>query len=157
MLVTGIGQLVTNDPEAGGGPLGVLTDAAVLVDRGRIAWVGPASDVPQGAGEQRLDVDGRCVVPGFVDAHTHLVFAGHRSPEFTARLQGEPYDGGGIATTVAATRAASSDELISGARRLERVLWNDPGTGVMRHADAGYDIAIGCAREQGLDLPMVGA
>lgn len=118
MLLTGIGQLVTNDPDTGGGPLGVLTDAAVLVDRGRIAWIGASSDVPEGAGEQRIDVDGRCVLPGFVDAHTHLVFAGHRSPEFAARLQGEPYDGGGIATTVAATRAASADQLITGARRL---------------------------------------
>ena len=118
MLLTGIGQLVTNDPETGGGPLGVRTNAAVIVDNGRVAWVGSSADVPQGAGDERIDVGGRCVLPGFVDAHTHLVFAGHRSPEFAARLQGEPYDGGGVATTVAATRTASADELIAGARRL---------------------------------------
>ena len=107
-LITGIAELVTNDP-AHGPPLGILTGAAVVVDDGRIAWVGAAASAP--AADRALDLGGRAVIPGFVDSHTHLVFAGDRSAEFAARMAGERYDGGGIATTVAATRAASDDEL----------------------------------------------
>jgi imidazolonepropionase len=108
LLLTGIGELVTNDPDRGA-PLGVLADAAVVVEDGRVAWVGPAGRAP--AADRRRDLGGRAVVPGFVDSHAHLVFAGDRAAEFTARMTGAPYDGGGIATTVAATRAASDDEL----------------------------------------------
>lgn len=107
-LVTGIGQLVTNDP-AHGGPLGVLTDAALLVEDGSVAWVGSSAGAP--AADDVRDLGGRAVLPGFVDSHAHLVFAGERSGEFAARMAGVAYDGGGIATTVAATRAASDDEL----------------------------------------------
>jgi imidazolonepropionase len=111
-LVTGITELVTNDPTAGdGSPLGLITDAAVVVDDGWIAWAGPAGQAP--ATDHRTDLDGRSVVPGFVDSHAHLVFAGDRSAEFAARMAGQPYTGGGIATTVAATRAASDRELLA--------------------------------------------
>lgn len=103
-LVTGIAELVTHDPA-----LGVLTDAALVVDDGRVAWVGPARHAP--SADAQIDVEGRAVIPGFVDSHAHLVFAGDRSAEFEARMSGTPYDGGGIASTVAATRAASDDEL----------------------------------------------
>jgi imidazolonepropionase len=82
----------------------------------RVAWTGPVADAP--AADERLDVEGRCVLPGFVDAHTHLVFAGDRADEFAARLAGEPYAAGGIRTTVAATRAASDAELLHRARAL---------------------------------------
>jgi len=111
-LITGIGELVTCDSSLGdGSPLGVLHDAALVADAdGRIAWVGSAADAPGGT-DDRVDVAGAAVIPGFVDSHTHLVFAGERSAEFAARMAGEPYTGGGIATTVAATRAASDDEL----------------------------------------------
>jgi imidazolonepropionase len=108
-LVTGIGELVTNDADLGAGPLGLLTEAALVVDGGRVAWVGPAAAAP--AANARIDVEGRAVLPGFVDSHTHLVFAGERSAEFEARMSGQPYDGGGIAFTVAATRAADEDAL----------------------------------------------
>ena len=109
-LITGIGELVTNDPAVGdGSPLGILPDAAIVVDEGRIVWLGAAADAP--AADGRKDLTGRAVVPGFVDSHAHLVFAGDRGAEFAARMSGIPYDGGGIATTVAATRAASDDEL----------------------------------------------
>jgi imidazolonepropionase len=104
VLVTGIAELVTQDPE-----LGVLTDAALVHSEGVIRWVGPAVAAP--AADQRLDLGGRAVVPGFVDSHAHLVFAGDRSAEFAARMAGEHYDGGGIASTVAATRAAPDDVL----------------------------------------------
>ncbi|MFP5335090.1 MAG: imidazolonepropionase [Actinomycetes bacterium] len=103
-LVTGIAELVTNDAE-----VGTLTGAALVVDDGRVAWVGPASTAPDA--DERVDVAGRAVVPGFVDSHAHLVFAGERSAEFAARMRGERYDGGGIASTVAATRAAPDDVL----------------------------------------------
>ena len=104
VVVTGIGELVTQDPE-----LGVLTGAAVVVDGGAIAWVGPSDRAP--AADRALDAGGRAVVPGFVDSHSHLVFTGDRADEFAARMAGQRYDGGGIARTVAATRAAPDDAL----------------------------------------------
>jgi imidazolonepropionase len=110
-LVTGIAELVTNDPTRDDDPLGVLTDAALVVEDGTVVWVGPAADAPEA--DDRLDVGGRAVVPGFVDSHAHLVFAGDRAAEFEARMSGARYDGGGIGTTVAATRAASDAELRS--------------------------------------------
>lgn len=116
-VIDGIGLLVTNDPSLGEGPLGVLHDASVVIEGDRVVWVGRAGQVA----DERIDVDGRCVIPGFVDSHTHLVFAGDRSAEFAARMAGRPYEAGGIATTVAATRAADDDELrrLAAARRVE--------------------------------------
>lgn len=116
-LVSGIGELVTNDPGLGdGSPLGVMLDAAFVIDKGRVAWLGSRSAASPT--DERVDAAGRCVIPGFVDSHTHLVFAGERSAEFAARMAGEPYTGGGIATTVAATRSASTEQLRDNARRL---------------------------------------
>ncbi len=113
-VVTGIAELVTNDPAWSAGSadvevLGIVADAAVVVGGGRVLWVGRATDAP--AADSVLDLGGRAVVPGFVDSHAHLIFAGDRGAEFAARMTGTAYDGGGIATTVAATRAASEDEL----------------------------------------------
>ena len=108
-LVTGIGELVTNSDEDSADELGILTDAAVVVDEESVAWVGPASAAP--AADDVIDVAGRAVMPSFVDSHAHLVFAGDRAAEFAARMAGTPYDGGGIASSVRATRAASDDEL----------------------------------------------
>lgn len=112
LLVTGIGELATLDDTrtTAADPLGVVPDAAVVLEAdGTVAWVGPAAHAP--AADDAVDVDGRAVLPAFVDSHTHLVFAGDRAAEFEARMTGTPYDGGGIATTVAATAAASDDEL----------------------------------------------
>ena len=117
MLVEGIGELVTNDPSLGEAPLGLIPDAAVAIEGDRVVWVGPRTAVPEGVAGPRLDVEARAVVPGFVDSHTHLVFAGDRTAEFDARMQGRKYDAGGIRTTVAATRAATDDELLANARR----------------------------------------
>ncbi len=111
LLVDRIGLLITNDPARGDGPLGLRRDAALIFDGGRVAWVGVASAAP--AADRRLDAGGRCVLPGFVDSHTHLVFAGDRALEFTARMTGRPYAAGGIATTVAATRAATDEALVA--------------------------------------------
>jgi imidazolonepropionase len=115
-LITNIGELVTNDPAQGdGSPLGILLKAAIVMEDGRIAWVGAAASAP--STDAMVDAGGRSVVPGFVDSHTHLVFAGDRSAEFAARMAGERYTGGGIMTTVRATRAASREHLIEGAAR----------------------------------------
>ena len=114
ILVDDIGELVTNDE--GDGPLGILRDAAVVIDGDRIGWVGPRSRAPQA--DVRIGAGGAAVLPGFVDSHAHLVFAGDRAAEFGARMAGEPYTGGGIRTTVAATRAASDDDLRRAAGRL---------------------------------------
>ena len=122
-VITGIAELVTNDEFLDGAEhtdqLGRLSDAAVVVQDGLIAWVGPAAQAPEA--DDRRDVDGRAVIPGFVDSHSHLVFAGDRSAEFAARMTGVSYDGGGIASSVAATRSASDDELraLVGARVAE--------------------------------------
>lgn len=115
-LVDNIGELVTNDPAVGAGdPLGMITAAAVVVADGQVVWVGPSGAAP--AADERCDVEGRAVIPGFVDAHTHLVFAGDRAAEFAARMSGSPYTGGGIAATVEATRLASTDQLQRSVRR----------------------------------------
>lgn len=116
VLFDRIGELVTNAPQLGDGPLGLRRDAAVVVADGEVAWVGDAGDAP--AADERVDVAGRAVLPGFVDSHAHLVFAGDRGEEFAARVAGEPYAAGGIRTTVAATRAASDDELRANVARL---------------------------------------
>ena len=107
-VVTGIGELVTCDGTGADG-LGVQAGAAVVVEDGLVAWLGPQAAAP--AADRRLDVGGRAVLPGFVDSHAHLVFAGERGDEFAARMAGTPYDGGGIGVSVAATRAATDDEL----------------------------------------------
>ncbi|MFK0044886.1 imidazolonepropionase [Streptomyces sp. NPDC090741] len=109
-LVTNIGSLVTNDPALGdGSPLGLIRDAAVVIDGETIAWVGPADSAP--ATDTAFDANGRALIPGFVDSHSHLVFAGDRTAEFNARMSGRSYSAGGIRTTVAATRAATDAEL----------------------------------------------
>ena len=110
LLITNIGELLTDDAA------GTLHDAAVVTENDRIAWIGPATRAP--IADRRIDVAGAAVLPGFVDSHAHLVFAGDRAAEFAARMAGEPYTGGGIRTTVAATRAASDDELRGNVRRL---------------------------------------
>jgi imidazolonepropionase len=110
LLVTDVGRLVSYDDAA------PTTDAALVLDGGLVAWTGPAGAAP--ACDEVLSAEGGCVLPGFVDSHTHLVFGGDRVEEFTARLAGTPYTAGGIRSTVAATRAASTPSLLASARRL---------------------------------------
>jgi imidazolonepropionase len=114
-----IAMLVTNDPanDAGdGSALGVIHDASMVIESDRVAWVGHQTDAPDA--DVLVDFDGQTVIPGFVDSHSHLVFGGDRSEEFAARMAGIPYTAGGIASTVAATRAADSEALRANARRL---------------------------------------
>ena len=94
--------------------LGRLHDAAFVVDDDQVLWVGANALAPDA--DEMLDAGGAAVIPGFVDSHTHLVFAGERSDEFEARMAGLRYDGGGIARTVAATRAATDDAVARGQR-----------------------------------------
>src|SRR5690625_411935 len=103
-LITNIGELTTIDPDGR-----VLREAAVVVEHDRIAWIGPAAEAP--AADQRVDAGGRAMLPGWVDSHTHLVFAGDRSAEFEARMAGQSYAAGGINVTTEATRAAGDGEL----------------------------------------------
>lgn len=137
-LVTGIGELVTNDPERGPGPLGPVRDAALVLQAGRVAWVGPASAAPDA--DRAVEVGGRCVVPGFVDSHAHLVFAGDRAAEFAARMAGQPYAAGGIRTTVAATRAATDEQLAGNAARLVTEMLQQGTTTV--EIKSGYGLTV---------------
>ena len=121
-LITNIGQLVTNEPGSTTMPaspaspfsqdvhrLGILTNAAVLITGGVIAWVGSATDAP--AAGTVTDAEGACVIPGFVDSHSHIIFGGDRAAEFEARMSGQKYAAGGILSTVKSTRVATDDEL----------------------------------------------
>lgn len=111
-LITNIGELTTNDPAVGEDACGTLHDAAMLIDHGRIEWVGPADEVPADAeGFEEVNAHGGAVLPGFVDSHSHIVFGGDRAAEFEARMAGQKYAAGGIRSTVAATRAATDEEL----------------------------------------------
>jgi imidazolonepropionase len=125
VLITNIAELVTNrqerdatphSPATGPDGFAAITDAALLIEQGRVAWTGPASRAP--AADEIVDAGGRAVLPGFVDSHAHLVFAGERGAEFAARMAGQPYRAGGIRSTVAATRAATDDQLRANLRRL---------------------------------------
>ncbi|MER6629641.1 imidazolonepropionase [Streptomyces sp. NPDC000987] len=108
--IVNIATLITNDPSLGdGSPLGLVQDAALVIEGDRVVWTGESSKAP--ATDNRVDAEGRAVLPGFVDSHSHLVFAGDRTREFNARMSGRAYRAGGIRTTVAATRAASDEEL----------------------------------------------
>jgi imidazolonepropionase len=125
VLITNIAELVTNrqerdatphSPATGPDGFAAIADAALLIEQGRVAWTGPASRAP--AADEIVDAGGRAVLPGFVDSHAHLVFAGERGAEFAARMAGQPYRAGGIRSTVAATRAATDDQLRANLRRL---------------------------------------
>ncbi len=120
LVVDNIGELVTNDPTLGAGVLGIVRDAALLVVDGVVVYAGPRTGLPSSEVTGRIDAAGAAVLPGFVDSHGHLVFAGDRSEEFAARMAGEPYTAGGIASTVAATRAATDEQLSMGVARLVR-------------------------------------
>jgi imidazolonepropionase len=119
LVIDNIGQLVTCVPSLGEGPLGVVRDAALVLEDDHVA----AIERSGAAADERLDAGGRCVIPGFVDSHTHLLFAGERGGEFAARMAGAPYAAGGIRETVAQTRAAGIQELqgLAWVRRREAI------------------------------------
>ncbi len=109
VAIANIGSLITNDETLGDGFLGERTQAGLVIENGKIAWIGDSGQLPDA--DTRVDLEGRALIPGFVDSHAHLMFAGDRSAEFAARMQGQSYSAGGIKTTVAATRAASDEQL----------------------------------------------
>lgn len=136
-VIDDIGVLVTNDPALGEGPLGLVRNASVVIDEGSVMSIGAAGQLA----DERIDADGRCVLPGFVDSHTHLVFAGDRAEEFTARMAGAHYDGGGIRVTTDATRSAG-DERLAGltARRVAEA--RRSGTTTLE-IKSGYGLNVG--------------
>jgi imidazolonepropionase len=137
LLLTGISSLVTNDPSHG--PLlGELHDAALVVEGSTVAWVGPRTSAP--AADASMDLGDRAVVPGFVDSHAHLVFAGDRAEEFAARMTGTPYSAGGIRTTVAATREAADEQLAANVARLVAEMRRQGTTTV--EIKSGYGLTV---------------
>ncbi|MDP1720012.1 MAG: imidazolonepropionase [Candidatus Nanopelagicaceae bacterium] len=139
-LVDNIGLLVTNEPSVDGSPLGLIQDAALLMEDGAISWIGESPLAPRNEIPNRIDAQGRCVIPGFVDSHTHLIFAGDRSDEFRARMQGEPYTAGGINYTVELTRKASNGQLLQSGRRLIAEA-NTSGTTTIE-CKSGYGLTV---------------
>ena len=159
-LLDHVGELVTNDPELGDGPLGIVRDAAVVVEGDRIAWVGPSSQAP--AADARTDVEGACVLPGFVDSHTHVVFGGDRADEFAARMAGRDYTAGGIQRTVRATRAATDQQLWAHADRLAGEALAQGTTTLEVKSGYGLDVAhearmLAVARRLTEDTTFLGA
>ena len=136
LVIDNIGELVTNAPGLGAGPLGIVENASMVIDGDTVVAVGLAGALA----DERMDAGGRCVLPGFVDSHTHLVFQGDRAEEFTRRMAGEPYDGGGIRVTTDATRAAGREALrASLARRLQEV--HRAGTTTVE-IKSGYGLSV---------------
>src|SRR6478672_9523907 len=133
VALTGIGELSTQDDD-----LGLLHDAALVGEAGRVAWVGPVRQAP--AADTAYDLGGHAVIPGFVDSHSHLMFAGDRAEEFAARMTGTPYSAGGIRTTVAATRAASDEQLAANLARLVDEMRRQGTTTV--EVKSGYGLTV---------------
>lgn len=131
-VLTNIGELVVESGHT------VVHDAALVIEGVRIAWVGPSALAPET--DLVVDVEGRAVIPGFVDSHSHLVFAGDRAAEFEARMTGMPYNAGGILSTVAATRAASDDDLRRNVSRLVREMHSQGTTTV--EIKSGYGLTV---------------
>lgn len=160
LVVTDIGLLVTNDSADADGMLGLRRDAAMAIEDGRVAWVGANADAP--AADERIDAGGACIIPGFVDSHAHLMFAGDRADEFRARMNGEHYSAGGIRTTVAATRAADDDALRSNAERLLAELTRSGVTTAEIKSGYGLNVAdearaVRIAAELTQDVTFLGA
>jgi imidazolonepropionase len=136
-LVTGIGELLTNDPQIGPG-VGRINSAAFVFEDGIVTWTGSAAAAP--VADERIDVDGRAVLPGFVDSHSHLVFGGERVDEFVARMSGQPYAAGGIRSTVVATRASTDAELRAGTGALVAEMRRQGTTTV--EIKSGYGLTV---------------
>lgn len=139
-LITNIGQLVTNDPSHDGTKLGLIRDAALLIEDGVIAWAGPNSQAPTHHIKKIIDAESKCIVPGYVDSHTHMIFAGDRSNEFRARMLGEMYSAGGITSTVEKTRKASSELLLNHAQFLSAEAYAGGTTTI--EIKSGYGLTV---------------
>lgn len=157
LLLTGISHLTTNT----GDP---IQDAAISIDDGTVTYAGPVADAPFQESREHIDCEDRAVIPGFVDAHTHVVFAGDRSDEFRRRMTGEAYSsitasGGGILATVAATRASGEDELFDLAADRVRTMIAAGTTTLEIKSGYGLDLdtelrILRVARRLGEELPV---
>jgi imidazolonepropionase len=155
VLLTGVGLLATQDAD-----LGEIPAAALVIEDDRIAWLGPANRAPEA--DTAVNLGGRCVLPGFVDSHAHLVFAGDRAEEFAARMTGQPYTAGGIRSTVAATRGASDEQLRATLTRLAAELRLAGVTTFECKSGYGLDVAteersVRIAAEQTSEVSFLGA
>ena len=155
-LILNIGELVTNSDKK----LGLINNAALVIENGKVVWVGATSKAP--GADSRIDAEGGCVTPGFVDSHTHLVFSGDRSKDYEARMSGASYATGGINTTVAATRAASDDELRSNLKQRLNLMRESGITTVEIKSGYGLDIEteariLKIAREFTTETTFLGA
>ena len=139
-LVHNIGELITNDPQHDGTKLGLIENAALLIEDGVVAWAGADTDAPTHHIKHRFDAHGRAVIPGFVDSHTHMIFAGDRSKEFRARMLGESYTAGGIAHTVEKTRAASDQTLRNNTQSLLNEAYSSGTTTI--EIKSGYGLTV---------------
>ena len=137
-LIKNIGLLVTNNSEVDGTTLGLIENAAILIESGKVKWVGASESSP--SAEKSIDASGKCVIPGFVDSHNHLIFAGDRSKEFAARMAGQKYEAGGIAYTVELTRKASDGDLLSNAGRLQHEALHSGTTTI--EIKSGYGLTV---------------
>lgn len=138
-VIRHISELTTNDPTLGDHTaMGRLVDAAMVIDERQVLWTGPDAQAPDA--DETIDARYSAIVPGFVDSHTHLVFAGERCDEFEARMSGQTYDGGGISRTVGATRSATSEELRRATRRRLHEL-RDGGVTTLE-VKSGYDLTV---------------
>jgi imidazolonepropionase len=160
LLLTGIGLLATQAGSEDSDHPAEIADAALLIDGETIGWLGPAAHAP--AADAAVELGGRCVLPGFVDSHAHLVFAGDRAQEFAARMTGQPYTAGGIRSTVAATRAASDDQLRANLSRLAAELHRAGVTTFECKSGYGLDVAteqrsVVIAAEQTPEVTFLGA
>ncbi|MBA2573621.1 MAG: imidazolonepropionase [Nocardioidaceae bacterium] len=139
VLFTNIGELTTNDSTLGDqSVLGLIHDAALVIEGGRVVWLGERNSAP--VADEAVDVGGAAVIPGFVDSHSHLVFAGDRAEEFAARVEGRPYSAGGIRTTVSATRAATDEALSANVARLVNEMTRQGTTTV--EIKSGYGLSV---------------
>jgi imidazolonepropionase len=157
-LFTNIGSLVM--PAAEVGVLEILSNAAFVVEDGLVTWVGQADAAP--SCDSVVDVAGNCVIPGFVDSHAHLMFAGSREQEFEARMAGVSYSAGGIKTTVAKTRAATDEELRANAQKLISEFYQSGVTHFEIKSGYGLDVetevrSLKIAREFTEDTTFLGA
>lgn len=160
VLYTGIQSLVTNDENLESGLLGEIKNAALIIENGHISWVGTSSAAPEA--DQSISLEGKSVLPGFVDSHAHLVFAGDRAAEFSARMNGESYSAGGIRTTVAATRAASDSELDENISRLAMEMYRSGITTFETKSGYGLNVvdetrSLRLANQHTEDVTFLGA
>ena len=165
LAFTDIGLLVTNNPELGDAgsqndSLGIIRNASMIVEDGKVVWVGSSAQMP--AADEARSLGGKTVIPGFVDSHAHLLYAGDRADEFAARMAGQKYSAGGIRSTVSATRSASDEVLRANLRRLEAEMLSGGITTFETKSGYGLDTenevrSLRLAREATEEVTFLGA